>query len=161
MVGKESLRTHEVLNFSFEKLMMVDCGGNSGKGVNFKAGVITEWKDIPVELLMQILSLVDDQTVMIASEVCRGWREAICFGLTRLSLSWYIFFFFFTFPPNSLLRLFCLEAVKIEKAGFNFYFANTYKICCAFIFWFQNDLYIVNDKKMFSLFGLQMFEHMK
>lgn len=70
-------------------------------------------------------------------------------------------FFFFTFPRNSLLRLFCLEAVKIEKAGFNFYFANTYKICCAFIFWFQNDLYIVNDKKMFSLFGLQMFEHMK
>ncbi|KAL5128440.1 F-box protein SKP2B [Glycine soja] len=84
MVGKESLRT-EVLNLSFEKLMMVECGGNSGKGVNIKAGVITEWKDIPVELLMQILSLVDDQTVIIASEVCRGWREAICFGLTRCS----------------------------------------------------------------------------
>lgn len=103
MVGKESLRTHEVLNFSFEKLMMVDCGGNSGKGVNFKAGVITEWKDIPVELLMQILSLVDDQTVMIASEVCRGWREAICFGLTRLSLSWYIICFF-TFPSNAFFH---------------------------------------------------------
>lgn len=88
MIGKESLRA-EVLNFSFEKLMMVGgCGDICVKGVNLKAGVITEWKDIPVELLMQILSLVDDQTVIIASEVCRGWREAICFGLTRLSLSW-------------------------------------------------------------------------
>lgn len=90
MVGKEGLRTG-VLNLSFGKLMMVGGGENSGKGVNLKAGVITDWKDIPVELLMQILSLVDDQTVIIASEVCRGWREAICFGLTRLSLSWYIF----------------------------------------------------------------------
>ncbi|XP_014502650.1 F-box protein SKP2B [Vigna radiata var. radiata] len=87
MVGKEGLRTG-VLNLSFGKLMMVGGGENSGKGVNLKAGVITDWKDIPVELLMQILSLVDDQTVIIASEVCRGWREAICFGLTRLSLSW-------------------------------------------------------------------------
>ncbi|XP_027331400.1 F-box protein SKP2A-like isoform X2 [Abrus precatorius] len=75
MVGKESLRSG-VLNLGFEKLMMVGAGG------------IMEWKDIPVELLMQILSLVDDQTVITASEVCRGWREAICFGLTRLSLSW-------------------------------------------------------------------------
>jgi len=87
MVGKEGTG---VLNMSFGKLMMVGGGEDSGKGVNLKAGVITEWKDIPVELLMQILSLVDDQTVIIASEVCRGWREAICFGLTRLSLSWYI-----------------------------------------------------------------------
>ncbi|WVY90146.1 hypothetical protein V8G54_035660 [Vigna mungo] len=83
MVGKEGLRTG-VLNLSFGKLMMVGGGENSGKGVNLKAGVITDWKDIPVELLMQILSLVDDQTVIIASEVCRGWREAICFGLTRM-----------------------------------------------------------------------------
>ncbi|CAJ1971965.1 unnamed protein product [Sphenostylis stenocarpa] len=82
MIGKEGLRT-EVLNMSFEKLMMVGVGESSEKGVNLKAGVITEWKDIPVELLLQILSLVDDQTVIIASEVCRGWREAICFGLTR------------------------------------------------------------------------------
>lgn len=96
MVGKEGLRTG-VLNSSFGKLMMVGGGENSGKGVNLKAGVITDWKDIPVELLMQILSLVDDQTVIIASEVCRGWREAICFGLTRLSLSWYIFISYLPF----------------------------------------------------------------
>lgn len=91
MVGKEGLRT-EVLNLGFEKLVMVGSDGNSGKAVNLKARTIMEWKDIPVELLMQILSLVDDQTVISASGVCRGWREAICFGLTRLSLSWYIIF---------------------------------------------------------------------
>lgn len=94
----EKMRNEE-LNLCFEKLMMVGAaggggGGNFGKGVNLEGGVITEWKDIPVELLMQILSLVDDRTVMIASEVCRGWRDAICFGLTRLSLSWYMFLFF-------------------------------------------------------------------
>lgn len=93
MVGKENLKTED-LNLCFEKLMMVACGGGkSGKGVKMEGGVITEWKDIPVELLMQILALVDDQTVISASAVCRGWRDAICFALTRLSLSWYFFFF--------------------------------------------------------------------
>ncbi|RYR41734.1 hypothetical protein Ahy_A08g038149 isoform D [Arachis hypogaea] len=91
MVGKENLRTED-LNLCFEKLMMVAGGGGGGcggeKGGKMKAGVITEWKDIPVELLMQILSLVDDQTVITASGVCRGWRDAIYFGLARLSLSW-------------------------------------------------------------------------
>ncbi|KAJ6306904.1 hypothetical protein OIU78_022083 [Salix suchowensis] len=50
--------------------------------------VITEWKDIPVELLLRIVSLVDDRTVIMASGVCSGWRDAICLGLTHLSLSW-------------------------------------------------------------------------
>ena len=89
MVGKDNLRAED-LNLCFERLMMVAGSGNSEKGVNLKVGVITEWKDIPVELLMQILSLVDDQTVITASGVCRGWRDAIYFGLARLSLSWYI-----------------------------------------------------------------------
>ncbi|KAG2254536.1 hypothetical protein Bca52824_084672 [Brassica carinata] len=53
-----------------------------------EGNMITEWKDIPVELLMRILNLVDDRTVIIASGVCSGWRDAISFGLTRLSLSW-------------------------------------------------------------------------
>lgn len=92
MVGKEKLRTEE-LNLSFEKLMMV-AGGNSGRGVKMDAGVITQWKDIPVELLMQILSLADDQTVIAASGVCREWRDAICFALNRLSLSWYVYCYF-------------------------------------------------------------------
>ena len=54
-------------------------------------GVIAGWKDIPMELLLQIISLVDDRTVIVASGVCRGWRDAICFGLLHLSLSWYLF----------------------------------------------------------------------
>jgi len=89
MVGQDNLRAED-LNLCFERLMMVAGSGNSEKGMNLKVGVITEWKDIPMELLMQILSLVDDQTVITASGVCRGWRDSIYFGLARLSLSWYI-----------------------------------------------------------------------
>ncbi|KAJ7959222.1 F-box protein like [Quillaja saponaria] len=63
-------------------------GGNKGEGLKLERGVITEWKDIPMELLLQILSLLDDKAVIVASGVCRGWRDAICLGLTRLSLSW-------------------------------------------------------------------------
>ncbi|KAF8404353.1 hypothetical protein HHK36_009236 [Tetracentron sinense] len=51
-------------------------------------GKMSDWKDIPMELLLRIVSLVDDRTVIIASGVCTGWRDAICLGLTRLSLSW-------------------------------------------------------------------------
>lgn len=85
MVGNYNLKTED-LNLCFENLMMV-AGGE--RGGNMKVGVITEWKDIPMELLMHILSLVeDDQTVIRASAVCRGWRDSIYFGLARLSLSW-------------------------------------------------------------------------
>ncbi|KAL8481882.1 hypothetical protein ACS0TY_028142 [Phlomoides rotata] len=74
----------EGLNLSFEKLMVFGGAENmSQRGVR-----ITEWKDIPVELLLRILSLVDDQTVVVASGVCHGWRDAISWGLARLSLSW-------------------------------------------------------------------------
>lgn len=78
------------------------------KEMKMEGIVITEWKDIPLELLMRILNLVDDRTVIIASCVCSGWRDAISFGLTRLSLSWYIhsFFFFcvFVIVLKSVLR---------------------------------------------------------
>lgn len=91
MVGKENLRTED-LNLCFEKLMML-AGGDGidvgAKGVKMDGGVIAGWKDIPMELLLQIISLVDDRTVIVASGVCCGWRDAICFGLTHLSLSWY------------------------------------------------------------------------
>ncbi|XP_004290569.1 PREDICTED: F-box protein SKP2B [Fragaria vesca subsp. vesca] len=82
MVGKENLKTED-LNLLFEKLMMI-----GGGQVKMEGRVITDWKDIPMELLLQILTLVDDRTVITASGVCRGWRDAICLGLTRLSLSW-------------------------------------------------------------------------
>lgn len=49
---------------------------------------MTEWKDLPMELLLRIVSLADDRTVIAASGVCTGWRDAICLGLTHLCLSW-------------------------------------------------------------------------
>ncbi|GFP80232.1 F-box protein skp2a [Phtheirospermum japonicum] len=62
---------------------------NDGKKVDSNGGSgLSEWTDIPVELLLRILSLVDDRTVIVASGVCRGWRESISWGLTHLSLSW-------------------------------------------------------------------------
>lgn len=88
----------EGLDLSFEKLMVFGGvenmnGSNSGGGMGGGLGGgmrITEWKDIPVELLLRILSLVDDQTVIVAAGVCHGWRDAISWGLTHLSLSWYM-----------------------------------------------------------------------
>ncbi|CAN1234687.1 F-box protein SKP2A [Linum perenne] len=74
---------NEELNRCFDKLMMV-CGEVDEKG---KMG-IAEWKDIPMELLLRIVSVVDDhRTIIMASEVCSGWREAIYLGLTHLCLS--------------------------------------------------------------------------
>ncbi|KAL8141383.1 LOW QUALITY PROTEIN: hypothetical protein V2J09_007404 [Rumex salicifolius] len=57
MVGKD-------LNCCFKKLMMF-----GATDANFRG--IVEWKDIPMELLLRILSLVDDQSVIRAS----GWME--------------------------------------------------------------------------------------
>ncbi|EPS68976.1 hypothetical protein M569_05792 [Genlisea aurea] len=48
----------------------------------------SEWNDIPAELLIGILCLADDRTVVVASGVCRGWRDSVHRGITRLSLSW-------------------------------------------------------------------------
>lgn len=90
-MGKDKLR-NEDLNLCFEKLMMA-VDGSSGicrEKVKMEGGVITDWKDIPMELLLRIMSLVDDRTVIMASGVCSGWRDAICLGLTHLSLVWYI-----------------------------------------------------------------------
>ncbi|RVX03241.1 F-box protein SKP2B [Vitis vinifera] len=76
----------EELEFCFERLVM---GGNGRGGMDGGGvGVITEWKDVPMELLLRIVALVDDRTVIMASGVCSGWRDAICLGLTHLSLSW-------------------------------------------------------------------------
>uniref|UniRef100_A0A1D1XUG7 F-box protein SKP2A n=1 Tax=Anthurium amnicola TaxID=1678845 RepID=A0A1D1XUG7_9ARAE len=64
---------------------MVTCG--RGK-MEEEGGVMTGWKDLPMELLLWILSLADDRAVVVASGVCTGWRDALCAGLTHLSLSW-------------------------------------------------------------------------
>lgn len=94
------MRETEGFNSSFEKLMVF--------GVAESGGVrITEWKDIPVELLLRILSLVDDQSVIVASGVCHGWRDAISWGLTHLSLSWYIDIFSLHFFIRIKDSVFC------------------------------------------------------
>ncbi|GLT31741.1 hypothetical protein SLA2020_064520 [Shorea laevis] len=77
----------EDLDLCFGKLMMATAG-KSDEGLKMEGVVITEWKDIPIELLLRIVSLVDDRTAVIASGVCTGWRDAICLGLTQLCLSW-------------------------------------------------------------------------
>lgn len=91
MVGEATNLWSEELNLCFEKLMMI--GGKNSGVVKMDGSAITEWKDIPMELLLRIVSLVDDQTVVRASGVCCGWRDAICSGLTHLSLSWYLPFY--------------------------------------------------------------------
>ncbi|PKI54456.1 F-box protein SKP2A-like [Punica granatum] len=88
-MSKDKLKGED-LNLCFEKLMMVvdGCGGISGEKVKMEGVVIIDWKDIPMELLLRIMSLVDDRTIIMASGVCSGWRDAIGLGLTRLSLAW-------------------------------------------------------------------------
>ncbi|RLM97798.1 F-box protein FBL2 [Panicum miliaceum] len=50
---------------------------------------LSGWKDLPVELLLRIISIVgDDRMVIVASGVCTGWRDALGWGVTNLSLSW-------------------------------------------------------------------------
>ncbi|KAL7262963.1 hypothetical protein ACSBR1_001182 [Camellia fascicularis] len=84
MVGREGLRSED-LDSCFEKFLLGGGGIGGAKMRGGGGGVITEWKDIPMELLLRI---VDDRTVIVASGVCTGWRDAICLGLTHLSLSW-------------------------------------------------------------------------
>ncbi|XP_020262100.1 F-box protein SKP2A-like isoform X2 [Asparagus officinalis] len=62
---------------------MVADGAEKMEGV-----ALNGWKDLPMELLLRIVSLGDDRTVIVVSGVCTGWRDAICAGLGRLCLSW-------------------------------------------------------------------------
>ncbi|XP_062227599.1 F-box protein SKP2A-like [Phragmites australis] len=77
------------LNNSFNDLM-VSGGGKSGHAQNAGTGItLTGWKDLPMELLLRIMSIVgDDRMVIVASGVCTGWRDALGWGVTNLSLSW-------------------------------------------------------------------------
>lgn len=79
----------ESLDLCFERMMVFSGGVGGMKMGGGGGGVIAEWKDIPMELLLRIVALVDDRTAVVASGVCSGWRDAICLGLTNLSLSWY------------------------------------------------------------------------
>ncbi|KAL3699518.1 hypothetical protein R1sor_017540 [Riccia sorocarpa] len=48
----------------------------------------SNWPDLPMELLMRIVALVDYRTVVVASGVCTSWRDSLRFGITELSFSW-------------------------------------------------------------------------
>eukprot|EP00262_Sarcandra_glabra_P004524 TRINITY_DN1560_c0_g1_i1.p1 TRINITY_DN1560_c0_g1~~TRINITY_DN1560_c0_g1_i1.p1 ORF type:complete len:360 (-),score=25.80 TRINITY_DN1560_c0_g1_i1:394-1473(-) len=76
-MGGEILGTED-LDVYFRNLMVV--GGGKVMG--------GDWKDLPMELLLRIVSLVDNRTIITASGICTGWRDAISSGLTHLSLSW-------------------------------------------------------------------------
>ncbi|KAH8515784.1 hypothetical protein H0E87_004290 [Populus deltoides] len=91
MAGEAKGRREDLNLYSEKPMMLAFDGGKSGigaGGVEIEGLVITEWKDIPMELLLRIVSLVDDRTLIMASGVCSGWRDAICSGLTHLCLSW-------------------------------------------------------------------------
>ncbi|WOL12312.1 hypothetical protein Cni_G21078 [Canna indica] len=87
------------------KRLIVSGGGGKMEGAG---GAITGWKDLPAELLLRILSLVDDQTVIVASGVCSSWRDALRLGLTSLSLSWC------KYNMNSLVRSLAPKFVKLQ-----------------------------------------------
>ncbi|GJN16978.1 hypothetical protein PR202_gb04012 [Eleusine coracana subsp. coracana] len=75
------------LNNSFNDLMDTE-GNESGQAQNTDTGAaLSGWKDLPMELLLRIMSIVaDDRMVIVASGVCTGWREALGWGVTKLSL---------------------------------------------------------------------------
>ena len=72
------------------KRLIVSGGGGKMEGAG---DVMTGWKDLPMELLLRVLSPVDDRTVIVASDVCTSWRDALRLGITSISLSWYAFLF--------------------------------------------------------------------
>ncbi|XP_047342675.1 F-box protein SKP2B-like [Impatiens glandulifera] len=88
MVGREGLSTED-LKLCFEKMMISVVAGNGiGCPIGIRQIHLTGWSDLPMELLLRIVSLLDDRTVIVASGVCCGWRDGISRGLTHLSLSW-------------------------------------------------------------------------
>ncbi|KAK4793222.1 hypothetical protein SAY86_023657 [Trapa natans] len=87
----EDRSRNEDLNSCFEKLKMAvggSCRTDEEEDVEKEDGAVSDWRDIPMELLLRVMSLVDDRTVILASGVCAGWRDAIGLGLTHLSLVW-------------------------------------------------------------------------
>lgn len=74
---------------SWFKALMVSSTGERGQTENGGAmPTLSGWKDLPMELLMRIISIVgDDRMVVVASGVCTGWRDAFGWGVTSLSLS--------------------------------------------------------------------------
>lgn len=96
------------LDFWFSNLVVADDRGQ------MEAVSLNGWKDLPMELLLRIV-LGDDRTVIVASGVCTGWRDAICTGLTRLCLSWYSFIFHnnYTVSANGRLLKYVMQIYNV------------------------------------------------
>ncbi|KAM0854146.1 hypothetical protein ACQ4PT_050603 [Festuca glaucescens] len=73
----------------FRNLTVSSGGGRGQAETGGDMPTLSGWKDLPMELLMRIISVVgDDRIVVVASGVCTGWRDALGWGVTNLSLSW-------------------------------------------------------------------------
>ncbi|XBJ25645.1 F-box protein SKP2A-like [Triticum dicoccoides] len=77
------------LDACFSNLMVSSGGGRGQAETGGAMPMLSGWKDLPMELLMRIISVAgDDRIVVVASGVCTGWRDALGWGVTNLSLSW-------------------------------------------------------------------------
>ena len=77
------------LDACFRNLTMSSGRGSGQAETGGDMPTLAGWKDLPMELLMRIISVVgDDRIVVVASGVCTGWRDALGWGVTNLSLSW-------------------------------------------------------------------------
>lgn len=77
------------LDTCFSNLMVSSGGGRGQAETGGAVPMLSGWKDLPMELLMRIISVAgDDRIVVVASGVCTGWRDALGWGVTNLSLSW-------------------------------------------------------------------------
>jgi len=82
-------RPHDELDSWFKSLMVTSSSERGQAGSGGPAPTLTGWKDLPMELLVRIISTVgDDRMVIVASGVCTGWRDALGWGVTNLSLTW-------------------------------------------------------------------------
>uniref|UniRef100_A0ACD5XBA2 Uncharacterized protein n=2 Tax=Avena sativa TaxID=4498 RepID=A0ACD5XBA2_AVESA len=77
------------LDNSFSGLMVSgDCEGGQAHNDGTNTTLLG-WKDLPMELLLRIISVAgDDRMVIVASGVCTGWRDALGWGVGSLSFSW-------------------------------------------------------------------------
>lgn len=82
-------RPHGELDAWFKSLMVTSSSERGQAGSGGPAPTLSGWKDLPMELLVRIISTVgDDRMVIVASGVCTGWRDALGWGVTNLSLTW-------------------------------------------------------------------------
>jgi len=77
------------LDSSFNALMVSGGGEDVQEHNGGTNTTLLGWKDLPMELLLRIISVAgDDRMVIVASGVCTGWRDALGWGVASLSFSW-------------------------------------------------------------------------